>query len=83
METETLERLRNNILTAKIEMEEELEMRWPKGSRVNVLLNCRQTIPTTGVVVGHDGRGFVRVRIDSAKERSRRGCRDVYFTEMR
>ncbi len=78
-----LEILKSELQLAKMNMVDELEKRWPEGSRVNVMLNCRQTIPTTGVVVGHDGGGFVRVRIDSARERSRRRCRDIYFTEMR
>lgn len=75
--------LKMAVNLAKLNMLGGLQTRWPVGTRVNVVLNCRQITPTTGVVVGHDGGGFVRVRIDSAKERSRRGCRDVYFTEMR
>jgi len=77
-----LEVLKDKIRAAKDEMEEAIKERWPKGSRCECYLNSIQQKPTSGTVVYHNGDGYVLVRIDTAKTRSRRGVRKVYFTDM-
>ncbi len=77
-----LTELKNNIEQAEERMEAELRRRYPVNSRIVVMLNHRQEIPTNGTVVGHEAEGYVRVRIDSAKEGSRRPVRSIYFTDV-
>lgn len=76
------EKLQQNLRKAEKDMEAALSDKWPEGSRVEVFLNCRQQTPTDGVVVGHNGQGYVHVKIASAKKNSRTGVRNIYFYKM-
>ena len=70
------------VTNAKILMINELERRWPRDSTVAVLLSCSQQTPTHGRVTDHNGDGFIHVRIDTAKENSRRPVRAVHFSNI-
>jgi hypothetical protein len=76
-----LEELQYQIRLAKNAMELELKKRWPINSHVLVKLRHDQKEPTSGVVVGYYD-SHISVKIDSAKERSRRPVREIYFTDM-
>jgi len=74
--------LQRAVTNAKILMINELERRWPRDSTVAVLLSCSQQTPTHGRVTDHNGDGFIHVRIDTAKENSRRPVRAVHFSNI-
>jgi len=76
-----LEELQYKIHMAKKRMELELKKRWPVDSHVLVNLRTGQKEPTSGVVIGYYD-SHVYVKIDSAKERSRRPVRTIYFKDM-
>ena len=82
MEDSKLEKLMHAVRAAEENMMHALERQYPKGSSVEVILHFNQVTPTKGVVVSHSGQGYVRVRISSAKENSRRSCRHVFFEQV-
>jgi hypothetical protein len=77
-----LQELKAKIDQAEQDMTVELKRRWPENSRIYVYLHARQKIATSGIVVGYSRGGYVGVRLDSAKEGSRRPCRDVFFKDI-
>jgi hypothetical protein len=74
--------LKNKLNYAGEKLREELERQWPAGSKVSVRLCNRQIFMTGGIVTSHRDDGHIIVKIDSAKENSRRPYRHVYFTDM-
>ena len=79
MAKKTLEELADNIRVARNDMLAELKKRYPAGKNISFLLSRTQTTPSTGKVVWHDGSGSVGVRLDNAKQNSRRAVRTVDF----
>lgn len=82
MSKATLRIIQNNVHSHMKSLVAEMAQMWPLGSRVEFKLNCRQKSWSTGVVVAHDDSGHVAVRLDAAKEWSRKAVRRIYFTEM-
>ena len=79
---ERLEILKYNIFKSKQEMSTELKKCWPLNKRVFVKLRNDQIEPTPAKVIDHDGNGYIRVKIETAKENSHRPYRSIYFTEV-
>jgi hypothetical protein len=79
---EQLETLKYNIYKARQEMSSKLKECWPVGKVILVKLKRDQIEPTRAKVIDHDGDGSIRVKIESAKENSRRPYRSIYFTEV-
>lgn len=77
-----LEKTYKRLLQAHKEMGDALRKKWPEGSRVNVILSSRQLRPSLGVVISHKSDGYLCVRLDNAKEWSRRPCRNVHFSDV-
>lgn len=85
LDAKKYEELSKNMMRADDEMRQFLIATFPLLSRVGVKLRHGQVNLTPGTVVGHGahyGYGTVRVRIDTAKERSRRPCRSVSADEV-
>ncbi len=60
-----LDELMDKVKGANKTLQSELEVRWPKDSRVQVFLSCNQITASDGTVVSHDGSdGTIRVSID-------------------
>ena len=79
-----IEELWSNIKSAEREMQEEMERQFRNGSRILVLLNCRQKKPSSGIIKGCYGkRGTVAVELDNQKERSKRKVKNIFFRDVR
>jgi len=66
------------LTATKEKMKEALEKEFLLDSRVLVKLHCNQSSLTEGTVIAHDGKGYVRVRMKTAKE----AVRSVFYTDV-
>ena len=77
-----LEKLQAKVVEAENAMRMELERRYPVDSTVFVYLHSKQQTPSAMIVQSHNGRGYVRARMDSKKARFGLYVKDVYFTDI-
>ena len=75
----SLVKLRRDEERASAALLAELENQFPKGTCVAFMISSSQKNPSTGVVIGYRPHGYLAVRHDQAKERSRYRVRDVSF----
>ena len=73
-----LEQLQAAVKRAGNELQSYLQQKYPKGSRVGVLLKHGQTNLSYGEVVNHWSDGHVYVVLDNAKQRSRLRVRRIH-----
>ena len=76
------EDLKDGVMRAEAKMISALQEKYPPASSVSFFIMHGQVNPSTGIVVGYDGQGHVRVRHDQAKEHSRYRIRDVHFRKI-
>jgi len=63
------------------------EKRWPKGTRVGVILRSGQIVASKGTVLGFDGY-MVRVKLEADRRRYGRkidgwhSCKDAHYTAI-
>jgi hypothetical protein len=55
---------------------------YPEGSEIEFFIKFGQKNPSSGTVVHHSPRGYVRVKHHQAKERSRYSYRDIYLSQI-
>ena len=77
-----LENLMKRVRLAEKSMEAALAENFPVGSAVAVQISSKQVHWSSATVVGHSGQGYVRVRLERAKEWSRQSVREVFFTHV-
>lgn len=79
----TLHQLINEHMDARAALDAKLLQMFPAGSTVGFTISCMQVNPSTGVVLGVDcNAGFMRVRHNEAKPRSRYGVRPVHHSRI-
>lgn len=77
-----LENLMKRVHAAEKSMAKSLAETFPVGSEVAVQISPRQKYWSRATVVGHNGQGYVLVRLEKAKKFSRNAARDVFFTRV-
>jgi len=78
-----IEQAEKRLKAAEEELTKALLAAFPKGSTVGALLKHGQVAHTPGTIVGTcNDTGHLLVRIDTAKEGSKRPVRPVYYKNL-
>lgn len=78
-----LKSLEQQATAAREALRQALREQFPEGTQINVILSATQVNPSPAEVVFYSHRdGNLRVRLLSAKQRSRRAIRDVHYSKV-
>lgn len=78
MRPNIFEKLHVDLNLARDVLQRALARHYPEGARIAVLLRHGQENPSLGSVIGHDGDGYVIVRLESKKSDVKR----VFFKDI-
>lgn len=78
-----IEQAEERLKAADEHLDRMLLAAFPKGTYIGAILKHGQVVPTPGKIVGISAEtGHVLVRIDTAKEGSKRPVRSVYYKNL-
>lgn len=79
---EHLHELERVMRAAQNALDSALLAQYPKGTEVGVMLNCKQTLPSWGTVLGTGMHGHLRVRLVKPNKWGRHHVCDVHFKRV-